>query len=153
MESKENESKKEFKELVIKVDKSLYDEIKKEGVDKYIRRMKRQSEYLLHTLLFDNDRDKELLSERAIGDIADISELLCKIQSVEDNKNMNLRYNYKYLDDFLGKHDLCYMKSLLTDIMCGYGVLANYGSDDDARSFVNNCFALNSINELISSIV
>lgn len=147
------EAKEETKELVIRVNKSLYDEIMKSGFDKMWNIYRGQAQYLLEVLLCSKDRDKELLSNRAIGNIADIASLLCKIQSIEEPQNLNLKYNYKYLDDFLNTHDPCYMKSLLADIMCDYGSAIILGADEDIQKFVDNVSLFKRLNELISLIV
>lgn len=144
-----NKTNEEVKELVIRVDKYTYEKIKEEGFDNIVMRFKSQTEYLLHLLLFEKDRDKELLGRRAIGNIADVSEFLSKIQSIDESPNSGLHYDYKKFDEFLRAYSPDEIRGWLADVMYDYSSCID---EDHLGIFKRNVDSLGCLNTELSQI-
>lgn len=119
METKSNENKQEFKELVIGAGELLYNGFKYGSDNKMLEDIKNQANYLTG-VIYSSERDKDLLSEKALKSIDNITMFLREIKYIKESPNLGLKYDYRFFGKFLESNSPAGIREWLSDVLFGY---------------------------------
>lgn len=140
---------KETKELVIMVDKNLYDEIKKVGLHKTWDGVREQAEYL-YNLLWSEDWYNKIKSEDAKAFLFNITSMICQIPYLEEPVNIGLNYDYTKFDEFISDYTPTKVREWLADVLFDYSGCIDEGN---FKTFKNNADSLGCLSVELSNIV